>query len=151
MAENLLRSLPRAQGASTQMGSMFVAWGCVYTRGNSKLALLAGRFKLSYSCSEVVLQMTCIGDKNKALQARPQTQVSRDTVHLPSPTSCLLQSAALQDLLPGCRCVRGGASPAVAEVSHPSKAPACTRTGHRRGAGRSPRLPQPYIAAPRQK
>lgn len=84
VAEDLLRSLPRAQGASTQMGSMFVAWVCVYTRGNSKLALPAGRFKLSYSCSEVVLQTTCVRDKNKALQARPQTQVSRDTVHLPS-------------------------------------------------------------------
>lgn len=50
-------------------GTGFAVRGCVYSRRKRELAWSAQRFKLTYSCSEVVSQMTCLENKNKGLQA----------------------------------------------------------------------------------
>lgn len=85
-------------GAATKAGSGLVAWGCAYTRGNRELALFAGRFKASHSCSEAVTQITCLGDENKGLQAEMQT--CRGRIPLPLACPCLPPSwsIVLQEL-----------------------------------------------------
>lgn len=95
-------------------GSGFVVQCCVYSRGNRELARSAGRFKPSYSCSEVVSQMTCLEDKNKGLEAHPQTWPSRDMVRLPSACPRLLSAlernspGPASSLPPGRWCAEGG-------------------------------------------
>lgn len=110
---------------ATRAGSALVAWGCAYTRGNRELALFAGRFKVSHSCSEAVTQITCLGDKNKGLQA--QMRACRGRIPLPSACPCLppslerSASGAASSSAPGCWCARGGTGPGVAELTDASK------------------------------
>lgn len=119
--------LSESPGAASRAESGLVVRGCAYTRGNRELALFAGRSKASYSCSEVVTQITRLGDKNKGLQA--QMRACRGTVLQPSACPCLppslehSASGAASSSAPGRWCARGGTGPGVAEFAGASKPP----------------------------
>lgn len=123
VTEDLLPSPPWANG----WGAGFWHWA-VFTPGEEGTSTVHRRFILSYSCSEVVLQMICQGDKNKSLQAHPQTWVSRNTAPLPLACPHLLPSlecsmpGPASSLSPSHWCVKGRTILALAEVAHPSEA-----------------------------
>lgn len=99
-------------------------WLCLY-QGEKGTSSVCRRFKVSYSCSEAVAQITCLEDKNKGLQA--QMQACRGRVPLLSACPCLppslehSASGVTSSWDPGHWCVRGGTGSCIVQLAGVSK------------------------------